>query len=89
MLALFLSLVGGRHDTQAAAQARSSLQTLFERVYSGPVLSSQHMLEAGLINVGDTRRIERAMQKLIHGTFISLSVNCYTCLMLSLDSAYG
>ena len=52
-------------------QGRSSLQTLFERVYSAPVLTPQPMLEAGLTNVGDTRRLERAMHKLIHGTVTS------------------
>ena len=49
------------------AQVGGLLPTL-ERIYSAPLILHQVMLDEGLSNLGDTRRLERAMHKLVTGT---------------------
>ena len=44
-----------------------------EAVYRKPVLLSTEMMEEGLSNLGDTRRLERAVFKLVNGELLS---NC-------------
>ena len=43
------------------------LLPLLERIYSAPLILSQVMQDEGLSNLGDTRRLERAMHKLVTG----------------------
>ena len=43
------------------------LLPLLERIYSAPLILNQVMLDEGLSNLGDTRRLERAMHKLVTG----------------------
>ena len=53
-------------DSSACMQVGGLLPTL-ERIYSAPLILHQVMLDEGLSNLGDTRRLERAMHKLVTG----------------------
>lgn len=58
---------GGRLPTEECTAQVGGLLPLLERIYSAPVILNQVMMDEGLANLGDTRRLERAMHKLVTG----------------------